>query len=361
VLDLRAEDFESNRDLAPEPPLRRRLGQWARAVLARLRRHGFEGTARARDRPGMEVVVFVIKGGVGSDGRGGLVLRVDRADPAGVDVGVEVPPRAARRARAALAVPARALELGTALEALPEQFAIALGGDAARTEASRAKPEEVRSLLARADHEERFMWIGWRVSGEVAVAHSGLMDEQLEDAVVVLAGISLLLSCDGEHGLRFRRHRQGRRGRAAAAHRDDERDGLEARARRVRALGDASSDRAEGGAEGELERGAAPTAPGRSSRSSEAGVLPRTGRRRILSARAGAGGSIERGSRVRVIDGPFAGKVGVVHELDGRGGARVMLGLLAVRVDLDNLAPGAPGRPRLRLSTSHRKPLPARS
>jgi hypothetical protein len=64
---------------------------------------------------------------------------------------------------------------------------------------------------------------------------------------------------------------------------------------------------------------------------------------------------------VRVVDGPFAGKVGVVQELDGRGGARVMLGLLAVRVDLNNLAPSTGGPARLRLSTSHRKPMPAGS
>jgi len=79
-------------------------------------------------------------------------------------------------------------------------------------------------------------------------------------------------------------------------------------------------------------------------------------RRRAIRSR-----SVERGAKVRVVEGPFAGKVGVVHELDGRGGARVMLGLLVVRVDLDNLAPSAAGSTRMRLSTSHRKPLPARS
>src|SRR5208282_1812265 len=47
--------------------------------------------------------------------------------------------------------------------------------------------------------------------------------------------------------------------------------------------------------------------------------------------------SFERGARVSVLKGPFAGKVGVVQELDGKGGARVMLGLLPVRLDLKNL------------------------
>src|SRR5271155_2594557 len=38
----------------------------------------------------------------------------------------------------------------------------------------------------------------------------------------------------------------------------------------------------------------------------------------------------ERGARVRVVAGPFAGKVGVVDDLDGKGSARVLLGLLPV-------------------------------
>jgi len=71
--------------------------------------------------------------------------------------------------------------------------------------------------------------------------------------------------------------------------------------------------------------------------------------------------SFERGARVSVLKGPFAGKVGVVQELDGKGGARVMLGLLPVRLDLKNLVSAAEGRGRPRLSSSHRKPLPARS
>lgn len=69
----------------------------------------------------------------------------------------------------------------------------------------------------------------------------------------------------------------------------------------------------------------------------------------------------ERGARVSVLKGPFAGKVGVVQELDGKGGARVMLGLLAVRLDVKNLVSEVEGRGRPRLSSSHRKPLPARS
>jgi transcription antitermination factor NusG len=69
----------------------------------------------------------------------------------------------------------------------------------------------------------------------------------------------------------------------------------------------------------------------------------------------------ERGARVSVLKGPFAGKVGIFQELDGKGGAHVTLGLLAVRLDVKNLVLATVGRARPRLSSSHRKPLPARS
>jgi transcription antitermination factor NusG len=94
-------------------------------------------------------------------------------------------------------------------------------------------------------------------------------------------------------------------------------------------------------------RPAAPAATARSRAQREADTL--------------AASPFERGARVSVLKGPFAGKVGVVQELDGKGGARVMLGLLAVRLDVKNLVSEVEGRGRPRLSSSHRKPLPARS
>ncbi len=66
---------------------------------------------------------------------------------------------------------------------------------------------------------------------------------------------------------------------------------------------------------------------------------------------------LEKGSRVRVRRGAFGDKIGVVSELDGRGGARVLLGLLSTRLELDDLELVVDGRDRPALSTSHRKPL----
>ena len=67
------------------------------------------------------------------------------------------------------------------------------------------------------------------------------------------------------------------------------------------------------------------------------------------------------GARVRIVDGPFAGKVGVVQGVDAKGGARVMLGLLVVRFEVRHLTLHAEGRARPVLGSSHRKPGAARS
>jgi hypothetical protein len=65
--------------------------------------------------------------------------------------------------------------------------------------------------------------------------------------------------------------------------------------------------------------------------------------------------SLEVGTKVRVLGGPFAGRVGVISELDGKGGSRVALGLLSARVLLENLrAVRDPARPAIK--SSHRRP-----
>jgi hypothetical protein len=66
--------------------------------------------------------------------------------------------------------------------------------------------------------------------------------------------------------------------------------------------------------------------------------------------------TMEKGARVRVLRGAFADKVGVVNELDGRGGARVMLGLLSTRIDTADLVVVPDVRERPSLHSSHRKP-----
>jgi hypothetical protein len=66
---------------------------------------------------------------------------------------------------------------------------------------------------------------------------------------------------------------------------------------------------------------------------------------------------LARGTHVRALAGPFAGQAGVVQQLDGKGAARVLFGLLAARVELRDLTLHSSkrgGRPVM--SSSHRKP-----
>lgn len=66
--------------------------------------------------------------------------------------------------------------------------------------------------------------------------------------------------------------------------------------------------------------------------------------------------TMEKGARVRVLRGAFVDKVGVISELDGKGGARVMLGLLSTRIDKADLVIVPDTRERPALHSSHRKP-----
>jgi hypothetical protein len=249
-----------------------------------MRERGLDAVVRPWGEADVGGVVFDLKAGPAPDRvGGGLVFRID-GDAA--SIGLEVGARAASEARAELALGTRAEALANALEALPEQFALGLAGSEVRIAAASATVQDVRDLLLYADQRECAFWLGWRVPKDVAIEHRALLDEQLEDAVVVLAGIAPLLA-----------------------------------------------------------------------------VRPRTA---AVNGKRSPG-TLARGCKVRVLDGPLSGKMGVVRELDGKGKARVMLGLLAVRMDVHNLVPCPvrPGRPggqaRIRLSTSHRKPLSARS
>jgi hypothetical protein len=254
-----------------------------------------------------------------------------------------------------LTEPVRALELTTALEALPEQFTMGLGGGACAPAVACATTDHIRALLEDVEREQRPLWLGWSIDREVAVAHAALLDEQLEDAVVVLAPVLLLLSpsIDGAGASAAARApvRRERRDRSraddegrSAKRRDRERD-----SREHERTPEPEADRSDAYPPVQLPR-RTPSAKGRAG-DRKRGSLPRSSR----------GAPLDKGTRVRVLDGPFSGKVGVVQELDGKGGARVMLGLLAVRVDVRDLSRCESGRDRPVLSTSHRKPVPVRS
>jgi hypothetical protein len=62
---------------------------------------------------------------------------------------------------------------------------------------------------------------------------------------------------------------------------------------------------------------------------------------------------IEEGCKVRVLAGPFAGRVGAVTELDGKGGARVTFGPLQAHLELANLGHAGERGTRPALRSSH--------
>jgi len=335
-----------------------------------------------------------------------------------IEVALELSAEGLAAARARLGDPGRALELAAALEALPEQFAICVTGDRwaslrppgvdhsaaepgtcrrsgeadrtsaeggvvkradvpstmvnravpseiSGTAASRASTDEVRALIERARRNQQTLWLGWSISRLVAVENASLLDGQFEDALVALAVVFAMLADVVEPVVPGQPDRTDRRDRRSV---DDDAMGgkRRARARDRERERDRDRDPASNAAGKRPRDGADLLAPARSrkTRLGTAEVSPeplrtlsRARRARPRDARA----PIEKGVRVRVLDGPFAGKAGIVQEVDCKGGARVMLGLLAVRLAVENLTTVLEGRGRPRLSSSHRKPVPVRS
>jgi len=314
---------------------RQHMKVWGNRVAQRLRGLGLDVD---RCHPGDDGVDFE------PDGRLALTLTREH-----IEVALTVPLGELARATARLGEPVRALALTVAIGALPEQFELGVSGDARPVPASTASADDLRALFERAAREQRCVWLGWIVPRTIAVAHAALLDEQLEDALVALGSVLSLLGRTpvGTDAPEPRRERRD--------HPRPDEDSRSTR-RRVRAR---SRDR-EAEPEREVESAAEPAAERepvapRSIRPLLARTPLRAGIRRPAMV------AIDKGARVRVLEGPFAGKVGVVQELDGRGGARVMLGLLAVRIDVKDLGGLDEGRGRLRLGSSHRKPVPVRS
>jgi hypothetical protein len=291
------------------------------------------------------------------DGRLALELKVKSH----VEVALELPPRDVSALRARFGDVERALELTAVIEALPEQFEMGGAGDGRRLPAAGASADELRALLERLEREGQGLWLGWKVQRSVAVQHAALLDGLLEDAIVVLGGLLALVAwtpasaSDGGEAHRPRhdksrhdedaRKTNGTKRRARMRSREPHRE--RDRERDAETEPDSASERDASApklARPPMLRG--PARPGLLRRPL-AGVDPRA--------------PVEKGVRVRVLEGPFSGKVGVVQELDGKGGARVMLGLLAVRLAVKDVVACAEGRVRALLSSSHRRPLPVRS
>ena len=318
---------------------RQRLAAWGEAVVKRLRGLGL-------DVDGCDVnesrAVFV------PDGRLSLALDAGR-----VEVALELPRGDLVAPRARLEDAVRALELTAALEALPEQFTMGASAEARRDPAPQASSDGLRAMLDRADRLGCGLWLGWTLPREVAAAHAATLDEQLQDAVVALGEVLQLLSRAPEATPST--PRRGRRPEEARPRKDDDREPDHRRAKsRARERDRDHEHDAQVEPDAAAERDGAP----RLARPLHARPMLRAGRFRRPALGAEAG--VEKGARVRVLEGAFRGKVGIVQALDGKGAARVMLGLLAVRIEVKDLATVSDGSARPRLASSHRR-MPVRS
>jgi sRNA-binding protein len=305
---------------------------------------------------------------------------------------------------------ALATALIDALIALPEEFTIGAGGEGAafRHASSAATPEALQKLVARPSAEQIPLWVGWRVARETALEHAEILDEQLEDALVALAPIYRLVawSRDNDRVALDRRLEGAEKERARAhaeAHAETERWRTEQEESRKRSqeqalaradearrnppisstrrpslstlfAGKGSSPpssqrpRHEPPASGTAPRvdivapapATHPTHPTREEQASIA-VLPVAAAPIVasipLAPSRPAPTTIEKGAKVRVRSGPFVDKIGVIGELDSRGGARVLLGLLSTRLELHDLELAVETRERPAMQSSHRRPL----
>jgi outer membrane biosynthesis protein TonB len=299
------------------------------------------------------------------------------------------------RARLAAGADTLSAELTAALAALPEQFVVGLAPED-RVAASAATPESLLAMIERAAAGQVPLWIGWSIPRDTALEHTDLVDEQLEDAIIALAPIYKLVAWSRENDrIALDRRIESAEQERARAHAEAEAqtekwkaEQAEAR-RRAAELGRAAHEGREparpqgfgkpapGGRKPSLEslftpkpshdgaasgpKPRAPAEPKPAPAETREPPPPRAPKPApAASATPAAPPALEKGARVGVKSGPFAGKIGVIGELDGRGGARVLLGLLSTRIELSNLEAVIEGRERPALQSSHRKPLGSR-
>lgn len=317
-----------------------------------------------------------------------LTLAIDSVH---VEVSLEICPEAeadVKNLRARILDPTTLLELTTLLETMPDEFAIGIIGVPLFPRASAASADDFRALLDDSERNRRPLWIGWSIKREIALAHASDLDDDLADALVALAHLYRLVAWAQDNDL-IATNRRGawRAGRARAEERRErgreerrkrrDRKGVGSRKGTVRPEGsrrDREQDarrlvklverdvppvslKGEHDTDPESRRESTPvrTVPPRRP------VLPTSLRARGAPAAADVDpkAPIEKGTRVRVLAGPFANKVGIVEALDAKGRAKVRLGLLVALLELkDVVASAEKNRPLL--GSSHRRPRNAR-
>jgi hypothetical protein len=442
-LNLAARDFDayapekatSNAYSRPRLELKQRALVWARAIVARLAElgitvdvHGSDEHPSLRNRHRVDCQwVFFSRDQAARDeldrlldrGRS-IAAEIDdpspftrhaffalRLDAATVEVCFAVHPQARVDVdNLRVVLDGAADELVRAIRALPEQFTVGVSRGE-RSPAAAVTIEALRALVDRAALGEEPLWIGWSIGRDTAVEHSGLLDEQLEDALVALAPIYRMVAWSRDNDrIALDRHIESAEQERARLHaeaeaqterwRVEQAEAHRSAAEQARARAPAHESapppgprpprkpsldtlfksgpaKGRGGEATAVPASPSPRAAPAKDARPEAGATPPAAERAFAAPApkpaADEGGpprasgaqppqrpALDKGVKVCVLSGPFAGKVGVVGDLDGRGGARVLLGLLSARIEVAHLETVMEGRERPALQSSHRKP-----
>ncbi len=391
-LRLSATDFDAFLDRAGRSQargeLRARALTWARGVVLRLAelQMAVEASATSISPSGLRVFFWRDQGaradlerlidhkktlaaalaGPANDQKHALLALT--LDAARVEVSFEVHPAAwvdARNLRARLAEPEGVLELTSALESLPEEFAIGLASGMLRRPAQEARAEQIRELVVRSATDQTPFWVGWSVPRNVAVRHSAQLDDLLEGAIVALGPVYKVVAWAPDNdllvvGREWEAQRAARERAREERDRDWPRRKREPRGKQAQAPSEREARPSKRGPEpvrrGDLRISTSAT-PGlkrpKIARPARPSLRSMVARGSVMDVDPTA--TIGKGSRVQVLSGPFVGREGTVQELDGKGFAKVLLGLLATRVPLSDLV-AAGGKKARALASSHRKP-----
>jgi hypothetical protein len=369
-------DFDLRGRGSMDEDLRERLSHWATSVQERLAELGLALELAVVDgKLGPPGVVFVrssrqreqalkvaraqkldyrpLFAGVFAE-NAKLQLRLTHAT---VEARLELPASALvdiHNLRAKMKNPEGLLAVTSVVEALPEQFWAGVEGGS-QGPVSRITGRELREWVDEAVGLSATLFFGWTLPKDLAVAQKAEIGGLLEDAFSALGSLYDTLAWSETNDFFSGQKRRARP--------ESPREGAKSkRSRKGRRPKDEPF--VDEGEPVSTDDSPAPSDAAQSQKANRADPLFL--RKRPILRRAPQDADtdpklpIEKGTRICVLRGPFSGKVGVVQELDGKGGARVLFGLLAARLRVSDLVAfrdRSGKNSRQKLMSSHRRPL----
>lgn len=285
-----------------------------------------------------------------------LVLRLTHAT---VEARLELPASALvdiHNLRAKIKDPEGLLAATSVIEALPEQFWAGVEGGS-QGPVSRITGQALREWVDEAVGLSATLFFGWTLPKDLAVAQKSEIGGLLEDAFSALGSLYDTLAWSEVNDFFL----GGKRRTRPVAERESAKSKRTPTRKGRRPKDEAFVDDAEPVSSDDspaLSEGGAAAKSGRADP-----MFPRKRpilRRALQPTDTDPKLPIEKGTRICVLGGPFSGKVGVVQELDGKGGARVLFGLLAARLHVSDLVAfreRSGKNARQKLMSSHRRPL----